>query len=48
MIAREDARIIRTNAQTEAAMREARDIMSGKIKADSYDSVEALFAALDE
>ena len=39
-----DVRQPRYNAETEAAIREARDIMSGKIKADSYDSA----AALDE
>lgn len=38
----------RYNAKTEAAMREARDIMSGKIQAESYDSPAAMFAALDE
>lgn len=36
------------NAETEAAMREARDIMNGKKHMESYDSVEALFAALDD
>lgn len=43
-----DVRQPRYNAATEAAMREARDIMSGKIQAESYDSAAALFAALDE
>ena len=43
-----DVRQPRYNAETEAAIREARDIMSGKIKADSYDSAAALFASLDE
>ena len=43
-----DVRHPRYNAETEAAIREARDIMSGKIKADSYDSAAALFASLDE
>lgn len=43
-----DVRQPRYNAETEAAIREARDIMSGKIKAESYDSAAALFASLDE
>ena len=43
-----DVRQPRYNDETEAAIREARDIMSGKIKADSYDSAAALFASLDE
>jgi DNA-damage-inducible protein J len=34
------------NAETEAAMQEARDIMSGKIKAKSYASADELFAKL--
>lgn len=38
----------RYNAKTEEAMREARDIMSSKIPAESYDSVAALLTALDE
>ena len=38
----------RYNAETEAAMREARDIMSGKTEADTFDSAAAMFAALDE
>lgn len=37
----------RYNASTEAAMLEARDIMSGKIKTESYASAEGMFAALD-
>jgi len=37
----------RYNAETEAAMQEARDIMSGKIQAKSYESVEELFADLE-
>lgn len=32
----------RYNAETEAAMQEARDIMSGKIKAKSYNSVDEM------
>ncbi len=43
-----DVRQPRYNAATEAAMREARDIMGGKMQAESYDSAAALFAALDE
>ena len=43
-----DVRQPRYNSETEAAMREARDIMNGKIEADSYDSAAAMFAALDE
>ncbi len=38
----------RYNAETEAAMREARGIMSGSVPAERYDSVAAMFAALDE
>lgn len=33
----------RYNKQTEEAMREARDILSGKLDAKSYESVDALF-----
>lgn len=43
-----DVRQPRYNTTTETAMREARDIMAGKIAADSYDSAAAMFAALDE
>lgn len=43
-----DVRQPRYNAKTEAALHEARDIMNGKVPATSYDSVDALFAALDE
>ena len=32
----------RYNAETEAAIQEARDIMSGKIKAKSYNSVDEM------
>jgi DNA-damage-inducible protein J len=35
------------NADTETAMREARDIAAGKIKAKGYKSVEEMFAELD-
>ena len=38
----------RYNAETEAAMSEARDIMNGKVEATSYTSATALFAELDE
>lgn len=37
----------RFNEQTEAALREARDIASGKIPAKSYASARELFAELD-
>ena len=37
----------RFNAETEAAMQEARDITSGKIAAKSYASVRELFDELD-
>ncbi len=43
-----DVRQPRYNAETEVAMQEARDIMSGKIKAKTYDSVDAMFADLDD
>ena len=43
-----DVRQPRYNAETEAAMREARDIMSGKIPAEAFESVDAMFAVLDE
>ena len=43
-----DVRQPRCNAETEASMQEARDIMSGKIPAKGYDSAAAMFAALDE
>ena len=38
----------RYNAETEAAMREARGIMSGSVPAERYDSAAAMFAALEE
>lgn len=41
-----DVRQPRYNAETEAAIQESRDIMSGKIPAESYQSVDAMFAAL--
>ena len=37
----------RYNAETEAAMQEARDIMSGKKEAKSYSSTDKLLAELD-
>jgi len=37
----------RYNAETEAAIQEARDIISGKKKAKSYSSADELFAELD-
>ena len=37
----------RYNVETEAAMHEARDIMSGKKKAKSYSSADELFEELD-
>ncbi len=43
-----DVRQPRYNLVTEQAMKEARDIMSGKTKAESYDSVDDLFDALSK
>ena len=43
-----DVRQPRYNAETEAAIAEARDIRSGKVQAESFDSPAAMFAALDE
>lgn len=43
-----DVRQPRYNSETEAAMREARDILAGKVPAEPYDSTSAMFAALDE
>ena len=37
----------RYNSETEAAMQEARDIMSGRIQAKSYRSAQELFDELD-
>ena len=37
----------RYNAETEAAMQEARDIISGKKKAKKYSSADELFEELD-
>jgi len=38
----------RYNAETEAAMQEARGIMNGSVPAERYDSAAAMFAALEE
>ena len=43
-----DVRRPRYSAETEAAFQEARDIMNGKARGESYDSAAAMFAALDE
>ena len=43
-----DVRIPRYNKDTEAAIQETRDIMSGKVSAKSYASSKELFAELDE
>lgn len=37
----------RFNRETESAIQEARDIMSGKVKAKSYNSAKELFDELD-
>ena len=42
-----DVRMPRYNKETEEAIAEARDIMSGKVKAKSYSSAQELFADLD-
>lgn len=42
-----DVRVPGYNKETEAAMREARDISSGKVKAKSYGSARELFDELD-
>lgn len=42
-----DVRQPRYNAETEAAIRESRDIMAGRMSAESYESVDDMFAALD-
>lgn len=42
-----DVRQPRYNKATEVAMQEARDMMSGKIEAEAYDSVDDLLTALD-
>lgn len=43
-----DVRQPRYNAETEAAMREAKDIMNGKVEAETYGSAAEMFSALDE
>ena len=43
-----DVRVPRYNKETEEAIQEARDIMSGKVSAKSYSSSKELFAELDE
>lgn len=42
-----DVRQPRYNAATERAMGEARDIMVGKVPAETYDSAAEMFSALD-
>ena len=42
-----DVRLPRYNKETEAAIAETRDIMSGKIQTKSYASAEELFKELD-
>ena len=41
-----DVRQPRYNSETEAAMREARDILAWKVPAESYDSASTMFTAL--
>lgn len=43
-----DVRQPRYNSETEAAMREARDILARKVPAESYDSASTMFTALNE
>ncbi|MDO4538211.1 MAG: type II toxin-antitoxin system RelB/DinJ family antitoxin [Coriobacteriales bacterium] len=43
-----DVRQPRYNAETEAAIAEARDIMRGKAQGESFDSAADMFAALDK
>lgn len=43
-----DVRMPRYNKETEEAIQEARDIMSGKVSAKPYSSAKELFAELDE
>ena len=42
-----DVRLPRYNRETEEAMRETRDILSGKIETKSYNSARELFDDLD-
>lgn len=43
-----DVRVPRYNKETEEAIQEARDIMSGKVSAKPYSSSKELFAEIDE
>lgn len=43
-----DVRQPRYNTETEAAMREAKDIMNGKVEVETYGSAAEMFSALDE
>lgn len=43
-----DVRQPHYNKRTEAAIAESRDIIDGKLPADSFDSVDEMFAALSE
>ncbi len=43
-----DVRLPRFNKETEDAIAEARDIMSGKVEAKSYGSAQELFDELDQ
>lgn len=43
-----DVRMPRYNKETEEAIQEARDIMTGKINAKAYSSSKELFAELDK
>ena len=43
-----DVRQPRYTSETEAAMREARDILAWKVPAESYDSASTMFTALNE
>lgn len=42
-----DVRMPRYNRETEEAMQEARDIMSGKVEAKAYNSTKELFEEID-
>ena len=43
-----DVRLPRYNRETEEAMQETRDILSGKVETKSYNSVRELFDDLDK
>ena len=43
-----DVRLPHFNRETEAAIQESRDILSGKVQAKSYSSAKELFRELDE